>query len=82
MRIVCISDTHGWHDRADVPEGDVLVHARDITRHGSLEDVRDDHPTGNALAPGARRVDQAIEFPLQTPKGVLSSSDCTLRADP
>ncbi|AMV23635.1 Calcineurin-like phosphoesterase superfamily domain protein [Gemmata sp. SH-PL17] len=41
MRIVCISDTHGWHDRADVPEGDVLVHAGDITRHGSLKDVED-----------------------------------------
>jgi Icc-related predicted phosphoesterase len=41
MRIVAISDTHHQHRRLTVPPGDVLVHAGDITRHGSLEDVRD-----------------------------------------
>ncbi len=39
MRIVCVSDTHSWHDRTVVPEGDILVHGGDITRKGSLEDV-------------------------------------------
>jgi Icc-related predicted phosphoesterase len=37
--IVCVSDTHARHHLTEVPEGDVLVHAGDITRHGSLEDV-------------------------------------------
>ncbi len=39
MRIVCVSDTHGFHRRTEVPSGDVLVHAGDLTKHGSLEDV-------------------------------------------
>lgn len=37
--IVCVSDTHGRHDRLAVPDGDVLVHAGDLTLHGSLDDV-------------------------------------------
>jgi hypothetical protein len=39
MRIVCISDTHARHHLTVVPDGDILEHAGDITRHGSLEDV-------------------------------------------
>ncbi len=41
MRIVCISDTHGLHDQVtDIPPGDILVHAGDITNHGELDQVR------------------------------------------
>ena len=39
LTIVCVSDTHGRHDRVPVPDGDVLVHAGDLTLHGSLDDV-------------------------------------------
>ena len=39
MRIVCVSDTHGYHRRTVVPDGDILVHAGDVTSHGTLEDV-------------------------------------------
>ncbi len=39
MRIVCVSDTHGYHELTTVPDGDILVHAGDICRHGSLADV-------------------------------------------
>ena len=38
-RIVCVSDTHGWHELTEVPDGDILVHGGDILRHGGLEDV-------------------------------------------
>jgi Icc-related predicted phosphoesterase len=38
-RIVCVSDTHARHHLTVVPDGDVLVHAGDVTRHGALEDV-------------------------------------------
>jgi 3',5'-cyclic AMP phosphodiesterase CpdA len=31
MRIVCISDTHECHRDIELPRGDVLVHAGDIT---------------------------------------------------
>jgi Icc-related predicted phosphoesterase len=39
MRIVCVSDTHARHHLTVVPDGDILVHAGDITRRGTLEDV-------------------------------------------
>ena len=31
MRIVCIADTHGQHRQLEVPDGDMLIHAGDIT---------------------------------------------------
>jgi len=40
MRVVCVSDTHALHDQVLVPGGDVLVHAGDFTRMGSLDDIR------------------------------------------
>lgn len=39
VRVVALSDTHAMHDHVEVPPGDVLVHAGDLTRVGSLEDV-------------------------------------------
>lgn len=39
MRIVCLSDTHGLHDRLVVPDGDVLLHAGDFTRRGTVREV-------------------------------------------
>lgn len=39
MRVVCISDTHGFHEGLEVPDGDLLLHAGDATKHGSLEEV-------------------------------------------
>jgi len=41
MQIVCISDTHGQHRNINVPAGDVLVHAGDITRVGVLHEIKD-----------------------------------------
>jgi 3',5'-cyclic AMP phosphodiesterase CpdA len=41
MRIVCVSDTHGRHREITVPDGDVLVHAGDLTRYGRLDEARD-----------------------------------------
>ena len=38
VKIVCISDTHGEHGLVSLPDGDVLVHAGDITAHGTQED--------------------------------------------
>jgi Icc-related predicted phosphoesterase len=37
MRIVCISDTHSLHDHIpELPDGDVLIHAGDLTGSGSI----------------------------------------------
>ena len=41
MKIIAISDTHGLHESLDIPDGDILIHAGDLTRHGTLDDVRE-----------------------------------------
>ncbi len=40
MKIICISDTHGEHESVQLPAGDVLLHAGDITAHGSRSDFQ------------------------------------------
>lgn len=39
-RIVCISDTHNFHEQICVPEGDVLIHAGDATARGTPEEIK------------------------------------------
>lgn len=42
MKLVCISDTHGFHRRLEIPPCDVLIHAGDIARgRGSLKELVD-----------------------------------------
>ncbi len=38
-RIVALADTHNRHARLEVPEGDVLIHAGDLTGRGSLPEL-------------------------------------------
>lgn len=40
MKLVCISDTHMMHNRLEMPDGDVLIHAGDICNEGKLPEVR------------------------------------------
>jgi Icc-related predicted phosphoesterase len=40
MRLVVLSDTHSQHDEIDVPEGDVLIHAGDMSSGGTLDELR------------------------------------------
>lgn len=39
MKFVLISDTHNQHENLTVPDGDVLIHAGDITGGGSLRET-------------------------------------------
>lgn len=39
MRIVCLSDTHGRDRHIAVPDGDVLLHAGDLTGRGTLAEL-------------------------------------------
>ena len=39
MRLILLSDTHGFHDDLSVPEGDILIHAGDITMSGTLSEI-------------------------------------------
>ena len=41
MKLIAISDTDGLHESLEIPDGDVLIHAGDLTRHGTLDDVRE-----------------------------------------
>jgi Icc-related predicted phosphoesterase len=41
LTLVLISDTHRQHREITVPEGDILIHAGDITGHGDIRDVED-----------------------------------------
>ncbi|KAL5510896.1 hypothetical protein ACEPAG_4653 [Sanghuangporus baumii] len=42
VRIVCISDTHNQHESvAPLPDGDLLIHAGDLTQSGSLQEIED-----------------------------------------
>ena len=37
--IDCISDTHGYHGKIDLPGGDILIHSGDCSSEGDLEEV-------------------------------------------
>lgn len=39
MKIVCISDTHGLHNQVKVPDGDLLIHAGDLTNSGTYKEA-------------------------------------------
>ena len=41
MRLVCISDTHTFHEDVNLPDGDILIHAGDFTNKGGKSDVED-----------------------------------------
>lgn len=41
MKIIAISDTHGQHEKVKIPEGDLLIHAGDLTEYGTEEEVKD-----------------------------------------
>lgn len=41
MKVVCISDTHSKHNRLNVPDGDILINAGDLTENGEAEEVKD-----------------------------------------
>ncbi len=39
MKIVLLSDTHGYHDSIQIPYGDILIHAGDLTASGDVGQV-------------------------------------------
>lgn len=41
MKIVCLSDTHGAHREIQVPEGDLLLHAGDLSKRGKEAEIAD-----------------------------------------
>ena len=41
MKFVCLADTHCLHNKIEVPDGDVLLHAGDFTMRGKEKNIRD-----------------------------------------
>lgn len=41
MRVVIFSDTHSFHRRVNIPDGDVLIHCGDITLRGEMNIMKD-----------------------------------------
>ena len=39
LRVVIVSDTHGFHDQVEIPEGDILIHAGDGCSRGTLDEA-------------------------------------------
>jgi Icc-related predicted phosphoesterase len=40
IKICCISDTHGMHNQVNMPSGDLLIFAGDLTNHGEIDQIR------------------------------------------
>jgi len=40
MKIVCISDTHGFHNKVLLPEGDILIFAGDMSKVGLVHQIK------------------------------------------
>lgn len=38
-RIVCLSDTHNYHEEISVPDGDILIHSGDATQGGTVREI-------------------------------------------
>jgi predicted phosphodiesterase len=41
MKIICISDTHNHHKDLKIPDGDILIHAGDMTCVGGMDEIKD-----------------------------------------
>lgn len=41
MKFIVIADTHGYHQELELPQGDVLLHAGDITDRGTKGEIID-----------------------------------------
>jgi Icc-related predicted phosphoesterase len=41
MKIICISDTHNLHEELKIPDGDVLIHAGDMTCVGGMDEIKE-----------------------------------------
>jgi Icc-related predicted phosphoesterase len=39
MKIVFISDTHGQHEKLTLPEGDMIIHAGDVSKRGGMAEM-------------------------------------------
>ena len=41
IKIVIISDTHNCHNALNIPDGDILIHAGDMTEYGTRAEIQE-----------------------------------------
>jgi len=39
LKAIFISDTHGKHERLELPEGDIILHAGDVSKRGTEDEI-------------------------------------------
>ncbi len=49
MRIVALADTHSFHRQVNVPDGDILIFAGDVTMRGNRKELKDFAEWANEL---------------------------------
>jgi len=78
MRIVAISDTHGLHEDLIIPDGDVLIHAGDLTSQGKLSQIKEfnswfgSHPHKHKIAIAGNH-DWVLQTVPEEAKNLLTS---------
>lgn len=40
VKIILISDTHGLHNKLEIPDGELLIHAGDFTRINTSQEIK------------------------------------------
>jgi Icc-related predicted phosphoesterase len=56
MRIVCVSDTHGFHRLLDVPDAEIFIHAGDFSTPRATAEELDDFNTWLASLPHKHKI--------------------------
>ncbi len=86
MKIVAISDTHSFHERYKVPDGDVFIHAGDFCNWGKIEEVikfamwvQSLPHRHKLILPGNH--DMAVERDLSTCKAIFAERGSRLLVD-
>ena len=85
-KIVVIADTHGMHKEVEVPEGDILVHAGDVTSDGSFKSFADfmkwfkDLPHKHKIFIGGNH-DMVLDKQYSTVEGLIDASGCVYLQD-
>lgn len=84
MKIVIISDTHRYHKNIDLPAGDILIHAGDLSGSGTVSQLEDINEWFGTLGfshiicvPGNH--DRLFEWNLNVAREIMTN--CTILLD-
>lgn len=83
MRIVCLSDTHGTHKKAEVPDGDVFLYAGDMCARGNRRELEAFRQEFLTQLPHEHKIVVAgnHDYPFECEDGSELLPDCTYLED-